>query len=580
MTQLQAYLKQAMSENKALYRSVYLYDENVKEHIEKVGSIRKYMGQRYIDNVIVDIDKGSNSKNQTLKNARNIFYKIVKAGAPYDAILPLFSGSGYHLLLSGSLFDFRDSQDLPYIVKSTMNSLLGKDIDPSVYTRTAIYRVSHTINNKTGLYKIPLSHEEFLQKEAETILKIAESPRLDFRVNKLKSKGQLLTFVTKDEEIPNIKSFKSIKEPKNIVPCVQSLYNKGPQEGNRNMTAMRIASHFKRNGIPSEATKAALVHWNRDSLEQDFLLERVESVYNNGYQYGCNDSILKDNCLTRCIHFKRRDYLVDVKNAGQLQDELHRRMTTDFTGRTIELSKLVGLPDKEITIYPGELVTIFGPTGCNKTTFAQNLILGYDMLNDKMTGKKINTLFLSLELSDWYMHRRNLQIVSGKSKKEVDNNYEKVYNDNKELLEHVMVQTVSPTIEQIKEKIRELQPLCVVIDYIDLLGTPVSYKGEYEQVRYISHSLSNMAVNLDIIIIQISQVSRDYSRNEVLDLYAGKGSGAIENASRKVIGINGRANSNQKVVEMYKNSDGDLFNDVKLEWLPSFRLRRVNESND
>ncbi len=271
---------------------------------------------------------------------------------------------------------------------------------------------------------------------------------------------------------------------------------------------------------------------------------------------------------------------MDVKNSNQLQEELHKRMTTDFTGRVIKLSKLLGLPDKEITIYPGELVTIFGPTGCNKTTFAQNLILGYDMLNDKIIDDKVPTLFLSLELSDWYMHRRNLQIVANRTKQQIDSNYEKIYNDNKDKLEHVMIQTVSPTIEQIKEKIRELNPLCVVIDYIDLLGTPVGYKGEYEQIRYISHSLSNMAVNLDIIIIQISQVSRDYSRNEVLDLYAGKGSGAIENASRKVIGINGKANSNQKTVEMFKNSDGDLFNDVKLEWLPSFRLRRVSESND
>ena len=83
-----------------------------------------------------------------------------------------------------------------------------------------------------------------------------------------------------------------------------------------------------------------------------------------------------------------------------------------------------------------------------------------------------------------------------------------------------------------------------------------------------------MAVNFDVIIIQISQVSRDYSRNEVLDLYAGKGSGAIENASRKVIGLNGQANSNKKSIEMYKNTDGELFKS-ELEWRPSFRLRKV-----
>ena len=84
-----------------------------------------------------------------------------------------------------------------------------------------------------------------------------------------------------------------------------------------------------------------------------------------------------------------------------------------------------------------------------------------------------------------------------------------------------------------------------------------------------------MAVNLDIIIIQVSQVSREYSRNDVLDLYAGKGSGAIENASRKVIGLNGQAKSNTKTVEMYKNTDGELFK-TEVEWRPSFRLRRIN----
>ena len=142
-------------------------------------------------------------------------------------------------------------------------------------------------------------------------------------------------------------------------------------------------------------------------------------------------------------------------------------------------------------------------------------------------------------------------------------------------MSHVAIQTIPPTLEQIKDKIRQLQPAVVVVDYIDLVECPPHVKGEYEQIKYISHNLSNMAVNLDVIIIQVSQVSRQYSRNEVLDLYAGKGSGAIENASRKVIGLNGQAESNIKSVEMYKNTDGELFK-TEVEWRPSFRLRRIN----
>ena len=174
------------------------------------------------------------------------------------------------------------------------------------------------------------------------------------------------------------------------------------------------------------------------------------------------------------------------------------------------------------------------------------------------------------------MHRRNLQIVSGASKDTVMNNYKNLYDYHKEELSHIIMQSVSPTIPQIQDKIKQLQPKCVVIDYIDLVDVPFNKRGEYEKLNYISHSLSNIAVNEDIIILQISQVSRDYSRNQIMDLYAAKGSGAIENASRKVIGITGSSENVEKKVSLFKNSDGDLF-DVVLEWTPSFRLKRKVE---
>ena len=85
--------------------------------------------------------------------------------------------------------------------------------------------------------------------------------------------------------------------------------------------------------------------------------------------------------------------------------------------------------------------------------------------------------------------------------------------------------------------------------------------------------MESESVNEDIIIIQISQVSRDYSRNQILDLYAGKGSGAIENASRKVIGLNGIAGNDSKTLSCFKNTDGELF-ETKLTFNTSFRLQR------
>ena len=171
-----------------------------------------------------------------------------------------------------------------------------------------------------------------------------------------------------------------------------------------------------------------------------------------------------------------------------------------------------------------------------------------------------------------------MQIVSGCSKEEVNDNYNDIYYEHKEEISHVVVQTISPTLQGIIEKVRELQPALVVIDYIDLIDTSKTYGGEHDKIKHISHGLSNLAVNMDIIVVQISQVSREYSRNEVLDLYAGKGSGAIENASRKVIGLNGQSDKSTREVRLFKNTDGELF-DATVEWTPSFRMRRSYENN-
>ena len=364
-----------------------------------------------------------------------------------------------------------------------------------------------------------------------------------------------------------------VMEPKKIATCVQTMYSIGPQEGSRHKTLLRIVSHFRRHGVPSQAAKAALTEWNNGSLNEMEITEQVEYAYNKGYKYGCNDELMTQYCSPKCIYYKRKDYLVDVMSAKDMQETLEERLTTDFTGRSYNLGKSLGV-DRDCKFYPGDLITIFGPTGSSKTTLAHNIALGYDFANDRIDESlQVPTLYLSLELAAWYMHRRSLQIVSGMDKDTVSKDFNAVYKANSNLLEHINVQTVSPTLEQIQTKITELQPSMVIVDYIDLITTPPHVRGEYEQVKYISHGLSNMAVNNDVIIIQISQVSRDYSRNEVLDLYAGKGSGAIENASRKVIGLNGQAKSLYKDVELFKNTDGELFK-TKLEWTPSFRLRR------
>jgi len=555
-----------------LFRSIYLYDKEAFDYANNNDGLKNYFGKRSIDNIILDIDKGDSSDEYTRQKAIAMVVRLEEFDVSHKSIQCYFSGSGYHISIPNNCFNFTASDNIHYVVKNTVSKIFP-EVDSSIFMRTGIYRVAHTINKKTDLYKIPIDVKELFDTSVD-LLELAKNPRLGYPYQERIGNSELEKYVV--HEAPRIEQSRKVTEPTDIIPCVQKMLKVGPQEGNRNQTLMRIASHCARHGIPSEYAKAMILHWNNNSLNENEVIEKVEYTYNRGYRYGCQDSIMHEHCQTRCIYFKRKDYLIDVKNAEDLQEDLKFRLTTDFSGKTINIAKMLGL-NLDCEIFPGELVTIFGPTGSGKTTFAQNLILGVDFMNDKINvDSQIPCLYLSLELSAWYMHRRNMQIVSGLDKEQVTNNFEQIYDLHKDKINHLVIQTIAPSLDQIQQKIRELQPAVVVVDYIDLISTNGRYMGEYEQIKQVSHYLSNLAVNMDIIIIQISQVSRDYSRNEALDLYAGKGSGAIENASRKVIGLNGQADSTSKSLQMFKNTDGELF-DAKLEWRPSFRLRRVYE---
>ena len=563
-----------------LYRSFYLYDETALDIASAKNSIKDYDGLRYVDNILLDIDKKDNSDELTLNLARGIIFQLQELGVPESGIQPYFSGTGYHIVITNEVFNFKASKDLPLHIKGTLMKILP-ECDASIYMRTGIYRVAHTKNQKTGLFKVPLFIREILNESVESIKDLAKEQRLEYPYEVLGGSGELEEVVDYTSSVARSAdiTFKKVNEPSKIVPCIQTLFREGPIQGRRHKTILRLASHFRRNGFPSEIAKAAILHWNNNQMSEDKVLGVVESTYNGGYRYSCKDELLALHCQTKCIYFKNKDYLIEVKDAKDMQEMLEERLETDFSGTCVNMGAALGLDESlDAIIYPGELVTVFGPTGSNKTTFVQNLALGLDFVNQTINKDwQVPTLFLSLELSAWYMHRRHLQIVAGKSKLDVNQGYKRIYLEHKDKLAHLVVQTVSPTIENIEQKIRELQPALVIVDYIDLVETPPSVRGEYEQVKYVSHNLSNMAVNNDCIIIQVSQVAREYSRNEVLDLYAGKGSGAIENASRKVIGLNGQAKDTKKTVQMYKNTDGELFK-VDVEWQPSFRLKRRFEN--
>ena len=569
--------------NNALYKSVFMYPEKDAEILTSKKTVADHFCERTAYWIPVDIDKGNSSDEHVLNKLKASLLTLFDAGLTEDNIVIWFSGTGYHIDIHGGSFKLPPSIDYPFIIKQTMIKIFPElSNDNSIYTRTGVIRLPFSLNQKSGLYKIPLSLAEVNTLTWEEIHSRAKDyeavkERIQWFVDELSNKyGEEELSHLVSEQVPQVRELTKTSEPCNIVSCIHKIWTEGATEGSRNNAVMRLASHFRRSGFPSEAAKAAILQWNNNSLDENIVLAKIEYTYNKGYKFGCNDFLLKQYCSTHCQHYKHKNMSLEIYTADDMQKALEERLTTDFSNRVLHLDRRLGLPENaDCKIYPGELVTIFGPTGCNKSTFVQNLLLGMDFVNNSIDRtNQLSAVYFAPELAVWLTHRRSLQIATDLDKNTISVNAKSAYRTAKPLIDHMKVVQIAPTLAQIEQAVLEQNCEVVVIDYIELIEREGSLNEE-QFIKHVMKRLSELAVQKDIIVIAMSQISRNYSRAGVLDLYAGHGSGGIEKSSRKVIGINGKQGERVRTLEMYKNQDGDLFN-VTLEVQPSYRLKRID----
>ena len=173
-----------------LYRSFYLYDETALDIANSEDSIKNYSGPRYLDYILIDVDKQDNSHELTLKTMQSVLFELSERGLDDSNMQPYFSGTGYHLAIHSDVFNFEPSNELPLVVKTTISKLIPES-DAAIFSRTGIYRVAHTINTKSNLYKIPLTIDEVMHGTYEGISQMAKDQRLEFPYTVLCGDGEL-----------------------------------------------------------------------------------------------------------------------------------------------------------------------------------------------------------------------------------------------------------------------------------------------------------------------------------------------------------------------------------------------------
>lgn len=324
------------------FRSHWRYPESALAHLKEYGTLginkekkKAYEGNYILDHVILDFDiKGETHEEyeEKLDLFTGILYEWWRTNVVEDkmeeAIIPFFSGTGFHLLYHKMCFDIPPSNALPKIVKATMDNYFkercqpfieqGFDFDPMVYTTTSAVRMPYTINPKSGLYKTPLVHPA----QVIDLPDCAENPLPSDFNRPFKGNGQMIRFQPKEKDqkeitVNEVQTKMNIGKDQNeydVAPCMHSIWNMGAEQAKayygRHATVLRLASWFRFQSMPLDAAKASIIAWLESSgitYDKADTYRVVEDVYNNFlHTFGCRDTILAENCKKNCKFYDNK----------------------------------------------------------------------------------------------------------------------------------------------------------------------------------------------------------------------------------------------------------------------------------
>lgn len=566
-----------------LYRSVFAYDEEITKFLEDRGSIKNFPGKRYPIDIPIDIDKGSNSDEYTLKKLRDVITKLLSFGLKETSFRAFFSGSGYHVMINKDEFNFKPDEDLPIVVETTMKSL-GLVEDPAVLRRTSIIRSAHSINLKTNLFKIPLSLDEALNLSPEEIKGLAKTPRFEFEYPQSTGKG---TFIDKVIEIDKQMPEKTLMLNRDATAhlmhyvCIQKLLSMGPVKGIRNNAVLRILSHLKWSGIPEQMALPLMLQWNQmseESLDDNEIRSKTRYIYTSAVRYGCNDTLLRDFCRPSCVKYEARNIpegAINPMNVDTLKQKyLDRVKLMKESEKFINLKNIFGL-EQDCILYPGELVTFQGDTGMNKTSILQNILIGMNMRTQLIHPHKQNILLYETELGGGGIHERFLSMITNLPRHKLMES-PNVVEDASKVISNISIQAGEINLEGLEKIISDYQFDVIVVDYIEKVLHPLFDKGsDTAAISQIMRSLSSMAQKYKVVIIAISQVSRSaVADGRRVELHSGKGSSSIESSSRRVFTINGDSTTPYRTIAQVKANNDILWDGVVIERLDSWRFIR------
>lgn len=269
---------------------------------------------------------------------------------------------------------------------------------------------------------------------------------------------------------------------------------------------------------------------------------------------------------------KQINQLGTVKQENITEEDLKKCLNSD--NKTI---RGLGLPRLEACLKMKEhdfMVISASGTGGGKTALALNML--------SELSKHYQCVYFNMEMAEEDIYERLVSIQSGETMdtlerykyitdKKIKNRIDEAM---KEIGEHkrIDIHTGAKSLEAIKATINRMDPEEHIIVFIDHIGMirGFSRSSLYEKTTEIAKTLRAMALNHNITMIALSQVSRGQPQqgskaqyNEAPTLSRLKESGEIENSARQVIFIY-QKREDDYYIRIAKNTRGQVGIDIPI----------------
>ncbi len=205
--------------------------------------------------------------------------------------------------------------------------------------------------------------------------------------------------------------------------------------------------------------------------------------------------------------------------------EAARQDTGLVTGVRSGLSDL----DRVTTgFHKGELIIIAGRPGMGKTALGLTIALNAATRSREKDPEPVAVAFFSLEMSRLQLGMRLLSIKSGVAMEDIRSgninreDMDKLIRAQEKLAKLPIYVDTTPglTTAELMARARKIKKErnvgLIVVDYLQLMRVPWARDNRVAEVSVISSSLKELAKNLDVPVIALSQLNREPERRHAL----------------------------------------------------------------